>query len=144
MLEWSRKVLLADTRSRQKKKIACVPSAWERLSRFGQERFLSCFRKFVMHLLKIAYNWVSTESSLKLYWDSRKGTELMTLQSFIVKISVRNFICRTKRTFYWCMFLGAFAELRKVTVYLRHVCPSVCPLRTSRLPLNGFAWNLAF
>jgi hypothetical protein len=35
-------------------------------------------------------------------------------------------------------FLGAFAELRKATVSF------VCPYRTTRLPPDGFWWNLIF
>jgi hypothetical protein len=27
---------------------------------------------------------------------------------------------------------------------LRHVCPSVCPHGTTRLPLDGISWNLIF
>jgi hypothetical protein len=38
----------------------------------------------------------------------------------------------------WFSFLGAFEKLRKVTV--RFVL-SVRPLRTLRLPLDGFLWN---
>jgi hypothetical protein len=42
-------------------------------------------------------------------------------------------------------FLGAFAKLRKWTigfVMCVCVCPSVFPHGTTRLPLDGFSWNL--
>ena len=39
-------------------------------------------------------------------------------------------------------FLGAFAELRRVTIsFVVSVCPLVLPLRTTPLPLYGFSWN---
>jgi len=40
------------------------------------------------------------------------------------------------------VFLGAFAKLRKATVcFVMSSCPSVRPLGTIRLPLDGFACN---
>jgi hypothetical protein len=37
-------------------------------------------------------------------------------------------------------FLGAFAKLRKATIiFVMSVRPSVCPQRTSRLPLDGLS-----
>jgi len=42
-------------------------------------------------------------------------------------------------------FLGAFAKLWKVTIsFVMTVCLSVCLHRTTRLPLDGFSWNLIF
>jgi hypothetical protein len=43
-------------------------------------------------------------------------------------------------------FLGAFTELWKETTEssCRSVCPSVLPHGTTRLPLDGFSWNLIF
>ena len=38
-------------------------------------------------------------------------------------------------------FLGPFAKLRKATISF---VMSVCPHGTTRLPLNGFCWNLIF
>jgi len=39
--------------------------------------------------------------------------------------------------------LGALAKLRKATIrFVMSVCPSVCPHRTTRLPLDGFSCNL--
>ena len=47
------------------------------------------------------------------------------------------------------MFSGAFAKLQKVVISIvMSVClslrPSVCPHGTTRLPLDGFSWNLIF
>ena len=42
-------------------------------------------------------------------------------------------------------FLGAFAKLRKATIsFVMSVCLSVRPHGTTRLPLDGFLWNLIF
>ena len=41
-------------------------------------------------------------------------------------------------------FLGAFAKYAKTDYWLRHVCSSVCPHGTTRLPLDGFSLNLIF
>jgi len=46
-------------------------------------------------------------------------------------------------------FLALFAELRKATSSFVmsvsfSVCPSVCPHETTRLPKEGFSWNLIF
>ena len=42
-------------------------------------------------------------------------------------------------------FLGAFAKLRKATIsFVMPVRLSVRPHRTTRLPLDGFSWNLIF
>ena len=42
-------------------------------------------------------------------------------------------------------FLVMFAKLLKVTVsFIMSVCLSVLPHRTTRLPLDGFSWNLIF
>jgi len=38
-------------------------------------------------------------------------------------------------------FLGVFAKFQKVTISF---LMSVCPHRTTRLPLDGFLWNLIF
>ena len=38
-------------------------------------------------------------------------------------------------------FLGAFAKLRTATI---NFIMSVCPQGTTRLPLDGFSWNLIF
>ena len=49
-------------------------------------------------------------------------------------------------TVYVCIsiLLGAFAKLRKATIsFVMSVCLSVCPHAT-RLPLDGFPWNLIF
>jgi hypothetical protein len=36
-------------------------------------------------------------------------------------------------------FSGAFAKFRKTTIsFVMSVCPSNCPLGTTRLPLNGY------
>ena len=44
---------------------------------------------------------------------------------------------------YRILFLGAFAKLRKATIsFVMSVCLSVCPHRSTRLPLDGFWWNL--
>jgi len=41
--------------------------------------------------------------------------------------------------------LGAFAKLLKATIrFVMSVCPSVCPPRTTRLPLDGFSCDLMF
>jgi hypothetical protein len=37
-------------------------------------------------------------------------------------------------------FLGAFVEMRKATISFM----SVCPHGTTRLPLDGFSWNLIY
>jgi len=39
-------------------------------------------------------------------------------------------------------FLGAFAKLGKATISF--VSQSVCPHRTTRLPMEGFSWNFIF
>jgi hypothetical protein len=42
-------------------------------------------------------------------------------------------------------FSGAFAKVRKTTIsFVMSVCPSICPLGTTRLPMNGFheTWYL--
>ena len=42
-------------------------------------------------------------------------------------------------------FLSVFAKLRKATeLQLTSLCPSVRPHGTTRLPLDGFLWNLIF
>jgi len=42
-------------------------------------------------------------------------------------------------------FWGAFAKLRKATIsFLMSVRTSVCPHRTTRLPLDGDSWNVTF
>ena len=42
-------------------------------------------------------------------------------------------------------FLGAFAKLRKaISSFIMSVRPSVCPHEKTRLPLDGFSWNLIF
>ena len=41
------------------------------------------------------------------------------------------------------LFLCAFRNFAKSDIY-RHVCPSVCPHETSRLPLDVFSLNLIF
>jgi len=39
-------------------------------------------------------------------------------------------------------FLGAFAKLRKTTIsFVMSIPLSVCPPRTTRLPLDEFSWN---
>jgi len=44
-----------------------------------------------------------------------------------------------------CFFLDAFAKFRKATVsVVMSVRLSVCPHGTTRLPLDGFSWNLIF
>jgi hypothetical protein len=46
---------------------------------------------------------------------------------------------------YGYRFVGALAKLRKATIsFAMPVCPSVCPRGTTRLPLDGFLWNLIF
>jgi hypothetical protein len=41
--------------------------------------------------------------------------------------------------------LGAFAKLRKATIrFVMSVCPSVSPLGTTRILLDGFSWNFIF
>jgi hypothetical protein len=43
------------------------------------------------------------------------------------------------------MFVDAFAKLRKATIsFVMSVRPSVPPHRTTRLPMDGFSWNLIF
>ena len=49
----------------------------------------------------------------------------------------------------WVLFIVlsgvVFRRVRNIAnsdCYLRHVCPSVCPHVTTRLPLDGFSWNL--
>jgi hypothetical protein len=44
--------------------------------------------------------------------------------------------------FYVSEFLGAFVQLRKATIKLRHFCLSVRPHGTTRLPRDGFSSNL--
>ena len=40
---------------------------------------------------------------------------------------------------------GTFAKLLKATIsFVTSVCPSVRPYGTTRLPLNGFSWNLTW
>jgi len=41
-------------------------------------------------------------------------------------------------------FLGSLTQLRKATISSHHVRPSVRPHGTTRLPLDGFPWNLIF
>ena len=45
---------------------------------------------------------------------------------------------------YAVLFLGAFIKIAKSDYMLRHVCLSVRPHGTTRLPLEGFSWNLIF
>jgi len=43
----------------------------------------------------------------------------------------------------WTFLLGAFAKLQKEAISsVMSVCLSVCTRGTTRLPLNGFSWNL--
>jgi hypothetical protein len=57
----------------------------------------------------------------------------------------RGYLIRFALVIWIWLFLGAFAKLRKATVsFVMSVCPSVCPRGTTRLPLDGFSWNLTF
>jgi len=41
--------------------------------------------------------------------------------------------------------LGSFAKFRKATIrFVMSVCRPVCPHWTTRLPMDGFSWNLIF
>ena len=41
------------------------------------------------------------------------------------------------------LFLGAFAELRQAAIsFVMYAHPCFCPHGTTRLPLDGFAWNV--
>ena len=41
-------------------------------------------------------------------------------------------------------FLGVFRKIPKSDYKMLHVCLSVCPYATNRLPFNRFSWNLIF
>ena len=43
-----------------------------------------------------------------------------------------------------CSIFRRFCKIAKSDYYLRHVCPSVLPHATTRLPVDGFLWNLIF
>jgi hypothetical protein len=57
-----------------------------------------------------------------------------------ISLSIKGYFSFTVTNF----FLGAFVKLRKATTntLILSLRPSVCPYATTRLPLNGFSWNL--
>jgi hypothetical protein len=68
---------------------------------------------------------------------SSPTVRLLLTESFLLFDS--NHLCRPP------LILGAFAKLWKPTIgFVMSLCPSVCSHGTSRLPLNGFSWNLIF
>ena len=65
---------------------------------------------------------------------------LYYLWTVMNKIAV-SYRCPSSFFVVFCYFLGAFAKLRKATVSF---VMSVRPHGTTRLPLDGFSWNLIF
>ena len=95
------------------------------------------------------------ESAFKRYWNSLLCVCLYSPSSGNYDLCV-SFYC-----FFLCLvllfscfwfiglvtglLLAEFAKFRNATVsFVMFVRPSVCPLGTTRLPLDGFSWNLIF
>ena len=90
----------------------------------------------------------STSTSLLWSWRDAKwqaSEKYATVGKAIFLSNVQQQILRQ----YAILFLGAFAILRKATLhFVMSVClslrPSACPHGRTRLPLDGFTWNLVF
>jgi hypothetical protein len=88
---------------------------------------------------------LTTNSNISLYninWLVITAAECVycAVRTAYIRLRLRSLI-----TFRWLISVlsGAFAKLRKATIsFVVSVRPSVCPHGTTRLPLDGFSWNL--
>ena len=98
------------------------------------------------HVIRITETW--QQSKPNVCYDSSSSSPPLPPRLILVihrLVSLLLFFCSPFFVSYLCPFLGAFAKLRTATNdVVMSFCLSVCPHGTTRLPLDGFTWNLIF
>jgi hypothetical protein len=106
--------------------------------------------------LSYEMNWFGSGQSVWDLWLTRWHCDRFFTEYSAVTMSVSFHHCSiiihswhrhcvmlaTDSVVQWNNFLGAFAKVRKATTVLASSCPSVRSHGTSRLPLDGFWWNV--
>ena len=102
-----------------------------------RRRVVGCFPTFRM-----------TVMSLSLRSGKQKMLHYLTLKARTLDLPKRRGLLlkrhgvTSQKTWFFSVVIGRFRRITKSDHKLRHICPPVCRHGTTRLPLDGFSWNL--